>query len=272
MRVGFVHGVMNTDNMSILGLTIDYGPYGWLENYDPNWTPNTTDAGGRRYRYSYQPAIAHWNLVRLANAIYPLIGAAEPLEELLADMETQYARGWQSMMASKLGLREYQGADGILIGELEEVLQAAETDMTIFFRRLALLDAEDATADASDAAADPIELLMDAYYVPDQLTEGVRLRINNWLTDYRGRLRQDGLNQATRRARMNAVNPKYVLRNYLAQLAIDKAEDRDYSMVCELLEVLRHPYEEQPQHADYAVRRPDWARTRVGCSMLSCSS
>jgi len=265
MRVGFVHGVMNTDNMSILGLTIDYGPYGWLETYDPDWTPNTTDAGGRRYRFGYQPAIAHWNLVRLANAIYPLIEAAAPLEELLGQFETDYARGWQAMMARKLGLREYQGADGILVGELEEVLQLAETDMTIFFRRLAALDAG-ATGD------DLLEPLLDAYYVPEQLTPQVRQRINNWLSDYLGRLRLDGMDQAARRSSMNAANPKYVLRNYLAQLAIDDAEAGDYALVNELLELLRHPYDEQPDREAFAVRRPDWARTRVGCSMLSCSS
>jgi uncharacterized protein YdiU (UPF0061 family) len=265
MRVGFVHGVMNTDNMSILGLTIDYGPYGWLENYDPDWTPNTTDAGGRRYRFSYQPTIAQWNLVRLANAIYPLIEDAQPLEELLSGFEMQYAQGWQAMMAAKLGFSEYQAADGTLVGELDEVLQLAETDMTIFFRKLATLD-------AATTSGEMLTPLLEAFYVPEQLTDDVRLRINNWLADYLERLRRDGVDQAVRRERMNAVNPKYVLRNYLAQLAIDKAELGDYMLVNELLDLLRRPYDEQPQHEEYAAKRPDWARSRVGCSMLSCSS
>jgi uncharacterized protein YdiU (UPF0061 family) len=269
MRVGFVHGVMNTDNMSILGLTIDYGPYGWLENYDPDWTPNTTDAGGRRYRFSYQPAIAQWNLVRLANAIYPLVEEAEPLEELLAGFESQYAQGWQTMMAGKLGLREYQGADGILVGELDEVLQLAETDMTIFFRKLATLDVGNA---GTQAEVDLLEPLLEAFYLPEQLTADISSRINNWLADYLGRLREDAVDQTLRRERMNAVNPKYVLRNYLAQLAIDDAQAGDYSLVNQLLDLLRRPYDEHPDREKYAAKRPDWARTRVGCSMLSCSS
>ena len=144
MRVGFVHGVMNTDNMSVLGLTIDYGPYGWLENYDPDWTPNTTDAATRRYRYSQQPAIAQWNLLQLANALYPLIGQAEPLNAILADFAAQYARRFEAMMASKLGLLRYDAKiDESLFEELFAVLGSLETDMTLFFRQLATVDREE---------------------------------------------------------------------------------------------------------------------------------
>lgn len=265
MRVGFVHGVMNTDNMSILGQTIDYGPYGWLENYDPNWTPNTTDAAGRRYRFSYQPGIAQWNLTRLAEAIYPLVEAAEPLEELLAGFEKRYVESWQSMMARKLGLRSPQPADVVLLNELDEVLQLAETDMTIFFRRLADLS-------PADPASDPVTVVREAYYLPDQLAGETLERIGNWLEDYVARLRQEGVGNEERRQAMNAVNPKYVLRNYLAQLAIDDAESGDFALVGELLDLFRRPYDEQPARERFAARRPDWARTRVGCSMLSCSS
>lgn len=138
MRVGFVHGVMNTDNMSILGLTIDYGPYGWLEGFDPDWTPNTTDAQGRRYRFGNQPQIAQWNLIQLANAIYPLIGEEEPLKEALILYNQLFQQGWNAMMADKLGLLAFDAAsDDRLIGDLLELLQLAETDMTIFFRNLA---------------------------------------------------------------------------------------------------------------------------------------
>ena len=262
MRVGFVHGVMNTDNMSVLGLTIDYGPYGWLENYDPDWTPNTTDAGQRRYRFGQQPAIAQWNLLQLANAIYPLIGKAEPLEAVLHDFARRYTQLSQAMFARKLGLHAFEPADAPLLDELNAVLQLAETDMTIFYRRLATLDASEPSAD----------VLADAYYVPEQLTAEVRERTDRWLATYGARLRQDGVDAAARRANMDAVNPKFVLRNYLAQLAIDKAQAGDYSMVRELLDVLRKPYAEQPEHDSLAVKRPDWARRRVGCSMLSCSS
>ena len=128
MRVGFVHGVMNTDNMSILGLTIDYGPYGWLEDYDPNWTPNTTDADSRRYCYGNQPQIAHWNLVQLANAIYPLIGRTEPLQQALDVYARHFQEGWQAMMAQKLGLKNFEAAtDNGLFAELFSLLRSFQS-------------------------------------------------------------------------------------------------------------------------------------------------
>jgi uncharacterized protein YdiU (UPF0061 family) len=265
MRVGFVHGVMNTDNMSVLGLTIDYGPYGWLEDYDPNWTPNTTDAAGRRYRFAHQPAVAQWNLLQLANAVLPVVEAA-PLEEILNDFQNQYIVGWQDMMAAKLGLQRFEpDTDEDLVTELDAVLQLTETDMTLFYRRLASID-------AGSSGCDALEALLDAYYQPEELQGGVRDQIEAWLTSYIGRVRADGREGDERRSAMNAVNPKYLLRNYIAQLVIDKAEQGDYSMVSEVLDVLRRPYDEQPEHEQFAVKRPDWARTRVGCSRLSCSS
>lgn len=270
MRVGFVHGVMNTDNMSILGLTIDYGPYGWLEDYNPSWTPNTTDAGQRRYRYGQQPNIAGWNLVQLANAIYPLVDAVEPLQNAINAYSESFEEGWKSMMAQKLGLNGYVAeTDDKLVEELQTVLQLVETDMTIFYRKLALLDMHASGDTADDILMAP---LLDAYYSPEQLTDEHRAQIGNWLRRYMARVQREGTPDDVRRSRMNAVNPKYVLRNYLAQLAIDKAEEGDVSMVNELLELLRRPYDEQPEHGVYAQKRPDWARHRAGCSMLSCSS
>ena len=272
LRVGFVHGVMNTDNMSILGLTIDYGPYGWLENYDPNWTPNTTDAASHRYAFGKQPQIAHWNLVQLANALYPLIEQTEPLVEALNSYGQEFESCWQAMMTHKLGLQAFKpDLDDTLFGGLLEILQLAETDMTIFYRRLASLDLDAKPADQIDDAT-LIEPLLGAYYVPEQLTPETTARIAAWLRRYHDRVREDGTDNEARRKRMNAVNPKYVLRNYLAQLAIDKAEQGDPSMVHDLLELLRHPYDEQPDKEVYARKRPDWARQRPGCSMLSCSS
>ena len=272
LRVGFVHGVMNTDNMSILGLTIDYGPYGWLENYDSNWTPNTTDAAGHRYAFGKQPQIAHWNLVQLANAIYPLIEQTEPLEKALSNYVQEFESCWQAMMAHKLGLQSFKpDLDDILVAGLLEILQLAETDMTIFYRRLASLELDAKPVDQIDDTTF-IQPLLDAYYVPEQLTPETTTRIAAWLRRYHDRVREDGTDNETRRKRMNAVNPKYVLRNYLAQLAIDKTEQGDPSMVHDLLELLRHPYDEQPGKEAYAQKRPDWARQRPGCSMLSCSS
>ncbi|MDB4257017.1 YdiU family protein, partial [Flavobacteriaceae bacterium] len=135
-RVGFVHGVMNTDNMSILGLTIDYGPYGWLEGFDLGWTPNTTDKKHKRYRYGNQPTIGLWNLYQLANALYPLIDEAAPLEEILERYQLDFKTESLHMMRSKLGLTLAEKNDLLLIESLEKNLQASETDMTIFFRKL----------------------------------------------------------------------------------------------------------------------------------------
>ena len=268
MRVGFVHGVMNTDNMSILGLTIDYGPYGWLENYDPDWTPNTTDAGGKRYRFGHQPQIALWNLVQLANAIVPLVEETGPLERALGEYTRTFEQGWQTMMAQKLGFeRSIGAADVALVTELLELLPLVETDMTIFYRSLAKLE-----TDRDLDQAECLAVLADAYYIPEQLTPEYTARLHTWIQNYQSCLRDTGQADADRKTTMNAVNPKYVFRNYLAQLAIDEAEQGNYSMVNELLQVLRTPYAEQPEFEHYAVKRPDWARERAGCSMLSCSS
>ena len=270
MRVGFVHGVMNTDNMSVLGLTIDYGPYGWLEDFDPDWTPNTTDAHHRRYRYGAQPHIAEWNLIQLANAIYPLIDEAEPLEAALSSYAEHFAREWQAMMAGKLGLDRFdKGTDQGLVDELIAVLVMAETDMTVFYRRLAEVPCAQPATSSDDALIAP---LLDAYYTPALLTDANKARLAAWLRRYQGRVSMDGVDDARRRERMNRVNPKYVLRNYLAQQAIDRADQGDYSLVHETLEVLRRPYDDQPGREAFAAKRPDWARSRPGCSMLSCSS
>ncbi|WP_432648902.1 protein adenylyltransferase SelO [Methylomarinum roseum] len=270
-RVGFVHGVMNTDNMSILGLTIDYGPYGWLDHYDPDWTPNTTDATHRRYRYGQQPQIALWNLVQLANAIYPLIEEAAPLEQALGIYQDTFDQGWRVMMAQKLGFDTFDPkTDEALCQALSTLLTEVETDMSIFYRKLALLEVDSDIDRLSDEQL--LKPLMDAYYQPDAINDAVQAKVADWLRKYLYRLQQEGAVQADKKQRMNAANPKYVFRNYLAQLAIDKAEQGDFALVNELLGVLRKPYQEQPDKEQYAVKRPDWARQRPGCSMLSCSS
>ncbi len=270
LRVGFVHGVMNTDNMSILGLTIDYGPYGWLENYDPGWTPNTTDASGRRYRYGQQPQVALWNLAQLANALVPIFESTEPLQAGIDLYSSTFNHQCRDMLTSKLGLSPQEDQDDTnLTSDLLEVLQLTETDMAIFYRQLAQIPL-DHTQQFSDAQL--LLPLQPAYYLPESLTEEHRQRTAEWIRRYQARVRQEGLSDAERRDRMNKVNPKYVLRNYLAQMAIDQAEQGDSSMIAELLEVLRHPYDEQPEYEQHAGKRPEWARHRPGCSMLSCSS
>lgn len=266
MRVGFVHGVMNTDNMSILGLTIDYGPFGFLDSFDRDFTPNTTDAGERRYRYSNQPRVAKWNLIKLAEALHPLIGSIPPLEEALVAYTATYEAEESRMFAAKLGLTT---ADKPLVDELFEVLALLETDMTLFFRRLA-----DVPVQLDPEASDEVLLapLVDAYYAPDELSGAARARTLTWLRRYGACVRAEGTPAVLRKQHMDAVNPKYVLRNCLAQLAIDSAEKGDPSLVVELLDLLRHPYDEQPERERFAAKRPDWARHRAGCSMLSCSS
>lgn len=263
-RVGFVHGVMNTDNMSILGLTIDYGPYGWLEGYDHDWTPNTTDSAHKRYRYGTQPQIVHWNLFQLANAIYPLIDEAEPLETILNDYPKEAEAAYLNMLRSKLGLKKEDKKDILLIEELENVLQLSETDMTIFFRKLANLKKAN--------TEDWMSVIEEAFYKPTEILETIKERWKNWFKTYRERLVVESLTDDQRKIEMNKVNPKYVLRNYMAQLAIDAANKRDYSIVNELFNLLKKPYDEQSELKKWFAKRPEWARHKIGCSMLSCSS
>jgi uncharacterized protein YdiU (UPF0061 family) len=269
MRVGFVHGVMNTDNMSILGVTIDYGPYGWLENYDPEWTPNTTDASGRRYCYGRQAQIGLWNLVQLANALVPLVKAKEPLEEALGTYGETFTATWQQMLVAKIGLSTFGGKQHeALLTELFDMLQAVETDVTLFFRLLADVPTSESASDM--ALAGP---LRRAFYDEEQAFGAAHLpRLGSWLRNYAARVREEGLPDDARKTRMHRVNPKYVLRNYLAQLAIDALEKGDASVMERLMGVLQTPYAEQPEHDDLAERRPEWARSRPGCSALSCSS
>ena len=259
MRVGFVHGVMNTDNLSILGETIDYGPYGWLEGFDPDWTPNTTDAGQRRYRFGQQPAIAQWNLLQLANALYSLIKETKPLEAILGNYATTYEHQWQDMMADKQGLPTY---DADLTNRLLKLLTETETDMTLFFRHLA--DVQDATSD--------VVFLQDAYYTPDQISHSLLQQTQQWLSDYLHTAAQQNQSHSARAQLMNNTNPLYVPRNYLAQLAIDDAEQGDFAKVEQWMQVLEQPYTWQEGMEPYAQKRPEWARDRTGCSQLSCSS
>lgn len=235
-----------------------------MDDFDPEWTPNTTDAGGRRYRFGNQPYIAHWNLWQLANAIHPVVREEAPLERALAAYADIHDAEYRRMMQAKLGLAQWrtgEGDDDGALARLLRLLAAGEVDMTIFFRRL---------ADVNPAA--PSLLPFDEAFYDPARRAAVEAELLAWLRDYGARVLADGLPAAERRALMLGANPLYVPRNYLAQQAIDAAEKGDSSELETLLEVLRRPYDEQPGRARFAARRPDWARHRPGCSMLSCSS
>jgi uncharacterized protein YdiU (UPF0061 family) len=286
MRVGFVHGVMNTDNMSALGLTIDYGPYGWLEPFDPGWTPNTTDAQGRRYRYGHQPAIAQWNLARFCEAIHPLVAthtderlAESRLYDSLKLYQDTFQKTYAAMLAQKLGFaseRTLENPDAQrTVDALFKLLVATETDMTLFFRGIS-------NWDPTQGGDRFVELIAPAFYAEGALdapatdgTQGpaaLRARWAGWSEAYAAVLRSEGRETGARQASMKLANPKYVLRNYLAQQAIDAATRGDTSVLERLLRVLRRPYDEQSGEEDLAARRPEWARHKPGCSALSCSS
>jgi uncharacterized protein YdiU (UPF0061 family) len=265
-RVGFVHGVMNTDNMSILGLTIDYGPYGWLEGYDEGWTPNTTDRQHKRYRYGNQINIGLWNLYQLANALFPLIEDAKALEAILIENRENYATRYLAMMKSKIGLFKMDGNDGELLARLEDNLQLTETDMTIFFRNLSSITKGSPTQEHF------LTPVIDAFYVQEEVKDDILEKWRRWFGDYKNRLQKESLNDGQRAEKMNKINPKYVLRNYMAQLAIDDADKGDYALIDEFFQLLKHPYQEQSKAEKWFAKRPEWARNKVGCSMLSCSS
>ena len=256
-RVGFVHGVMNTDNLSVLGLTIDYGPYGWVDDYNPDWTPNTTDAGGKRYRFGHQYAVAGWNLARFAESLYPLVEDVPALEAALGAYEAAHTAAHRACVAGKLGLDTFQpGPDDQLWTDLLALMRLRETDMTLVFRAL--------------SAEGPITVdhLTHALYQADPWRRDERAAWEAWLLRWAERTQHT----PHRVRKMRAHNPRYVLRNYLCQEVIDQAEQGDPSGISALLDVMRRPYDDQPGRERYAQRRPEWARNRAGCSMLSCSS
>jgi serine/tyrosine/threonine adenylyltransferase len=261
MRVGFVHGVMNTDNMSILGLTIDYGPYGWLENFDPDWTPNTTDAQHHRYAYGKQPAIAQWNLSRLAGAIAPLMNDQTALQVGLNRYAELFNTTHRAMNAEKLGLLNFQEEDTVLTQDLFQLMQKMQIDMTLFFRALASINIKEISL-----------TLFESVFYDDSLKETHRSELLNWLARYATRISTQNEKDHARRQRMDAVNPLYVPRNWLAQQAIDAAEQGDTTELLALMKVLKNPYQLQTGCECFALPRPEWARNRPGCSMLSCSS
>ena len=247
--VGFMHGVMNTDNMSILGLTIDYGPFGFMEAFDARHICNHSDQQGR-YAYQMQPAIGQWNCFALGQALLPLIGEVDDVQAALEVYKPAYEDRLNALLHAKLGLQSVQADDGTLIDAMFALMQNNHADFTLFFRRLGDLRTD------TPAADEPLrDLFID------------RPAFDAWARQYRARLRQEDSIDAQRRMAMHAVNPKYVLRNYLAQIAIEKAQNKDFSEVGKLLDVLERPFDEQPDNEQYARLPPDWAsQLQVSCS------
>jgi uncharacterized protein YdiU (UPF0061 family) len=260
---------MNTDNMSILGVTIDYGPYGWLEPYDPNWTPNTTDFGGRRYAFGQQPRIALWNLMMLARALSTLVSDAQSLAAGLERYRSTLASTHHEMMSKKLGLISPEDEDETLFEELHQSMADSQVDMTLFFRHLSHAAPE--IVESSGNAEPLFQQLVEAVSYEDAQSRGHE-NLLQWLGRYAQRLRRETAAPESIHATMLRANPKYVLRNYLAQNAIDAANTGDVSYLQALMRVLKTPYDEQPEHDELAAKRPDWARTKPGCATLSCSS
>ena len=247
--VGFMHGVMNTDNMSILGLTLDYGPFGFMEAFDSQHICNHTDQGGR-YSYANQPQVGNWNCFALGQALLPLIGSVEDAQEALGVYQPAFAAKMDELLHAKLGLAVAVEEDRGLFESMFALMSANRVDFTQFFRKLGMLQVDQPELDA------PVrDLFID------------REAFDTWASTYRARLRLEHRGDIERRRAMDRVNPKYVLRNYLAQVAIQKAQQKDYSEVAKLLSILEQPFDEQPEHETYAALPPDWAsHLEVSCS------
>lgn len=246
--VGWAHGVMNTDNMSIHGITLDYGPFGFMDDYDPGFICNHSDHNGR-YAFDQQPYIGLWNLSCLAQALLPL-AEKESLKAALDSYTPIFEREYRSLMRAKLGLVEGRAEDGELIRDFLRLLQESQADYTILFRELGTFSSEPGATN---------ERLREHFLN--------RERFDEWAMRYRDRLRSEGSRDEERQCRMNRVNPKYVLRNYLAQTAIEKAKQKDFSEIDRLLTLLQDPYTEQPGMDGYAAAPPNWGRhVPVSCS------
>ncbi|UOE41086.1 YdiU family protein [Chryseobacterium suipulveris] len=257
-RVGFVHGVMNTDNMSVLGLTIDYGPFSFVDEYDLNFTPNTTDLPGRRYAFGNQGKIAQWNLWQLANALYPLIKDEKKLEEILNEFPDYFWKKHDEMWAKKLGFSEILEGDEIFFSDMQKVLGDLKADHTLFFNRLEELENN----------ADLKTLFGDIFYTDPNDNQWVSFEqiIKKYLT----RLEKNTISKAEFRKLMSGTNPKFILRNYLLFECIEELNKGKKDLLNKILLALENPYEEL--FPEFSQKRPSKYDGQTGCSMLSCSS
>jgi serine/tyrosine/threonine adenylyltransferase len=262
MRVGFVHGVMNTDNMSILGLTIDYGPFSFVDDYNPHFTPNTTDLPGRRYAFARQPSIAYWNLGCLASALAPLFKDTAPLVATLETYREIYPAKYHAMMAGKLGFDQGRPEDEALIARFEKTLAAIRPDMTIFYQLLIDLPA------AMENEEEVLRHFQESFYKAPSREEATQL--HSLVQAYLERIRTNHISREQSKQSMKKSNPRFVLRNYLLHQAIEDLQSGDGELFTKLQQAIKDPY--SASFDEFFARRPDWATQKAGCSMLSCSS
>jgi uncharacterized protein YdiU (UPF0061 family) len=261
-RVGFVHGVMNTDNMSILGLTIDYGPYSFVDDYDANFTPNTTDLPGRRYAFGRQPAIAKWNLACLAGAISPLIENKEKLGEILEEYDDFYWSKYYVMMGKKLGFDELRAKDGRLIDQFEKTLRTIKPDMTIFYQLLISLSPEGGSEE------NVVNHFEESFYKEPNDEE--KKMLVSLIEAYTERIKTNTTTREESIKLMQSASPRFILRNYLLHQAIEGLENGDDTLFVKLQDAMKQPYSDM--NDEFFAKRPSWATQKAGCSMLSCSS
>ena len=256
--VGFCHGVLNTDNMSILGLTLDYGPFGFLDKFALNHICNHTDSQGR-YSFANQPQVFYWNLLCLAQALLPIMTSddsdeameqtIEQIKPILTSFTNLYLKEYQVLMSRKLGFDGDTSEQSLhIIQELIQLLDKNAIDYTYFFRNLSRL------------IQDPQRSLLKDHFID---TVGY----DRWMSSYIDQLRIIGIDPDLVIPKMNQVNPKYILRQHLAQMAITQSQLGDHTMVQNLQQCLSHPFEEQPEFEEYATLPPEWANhLEVSCS------
>lgn len=259
MRVGFVHGVLNTDNMSILGLTIDYGPYGWVDDFNLNWTPNTTDLEFKRYRFGEQPNIAMWNLYKLAESLSVINDNFLEFEKIL-DYFPKYFEDCHNLnMSKKLGLKNLS-KNSTFYKTTYNLLQNLNLDMTLFFRFL--------TENSLDSLTEA--KLFKLSYLSNLVTEHFSI-FNDWKNEYLKLINDQNIDEGKRKKIMEKNNPNFILRNYITQEVINEIENGNDKKLKEVEEIIKNPYSNNIQ-SKYITKRPDWAKNKAGCSMLSCSS
>ncbi|WP_213277678.1 protein adenylyltransferase SelO [Chryseobacterium indologenes] len=257
-RVGFVHGVMNTDNMSVLGLTIDYGPYSMMDEYDLNFTPNTTDLPGRRYAFGKQGQIAQWNLWQLANALHPLIKDEKFLEDTLNNFGTYFWKAHDKMLCEKFGFGQLQKEDEDFFTNWQGLMQELQLDYTLFFTQLEKMTPE----------TDIKEHFKEISYIV--LNEEMLSKLSNFIKSYEARLSLNSISREVSLGMMKKANPKFILRNYLLYECIEEINNGKKEMLEKLTKALESPYQEL--YPEFSVKRPSGYDDTAGCSTLSCSS